>query len=76
MFLAEKFSNIRRTPFDQSSPVQTVSDFRGKDLKPDGGGGEVRTKEILVCNIKYRIRKINPVDRIPDKLVDNRAKID
>ena len=56
--------------------MQTVSDFRGGGPEPDGGGGEVRTKEILGSNIKYRIRKINPVDRIPDKLVDNRAKID
>ena len=48
---SSKFSNIRRTRFDQSSPVQPVSKSRGGNLSVTDGGGGVRTKEILVSNI-------------------------
>ena len=44
------FSNIRRTRFDQSSPVQPVSDFRGGSTSVTEKEDEVWT-EILVTNI-------------------------
>ena len=45
---------MRRLVFDQSSPVQPVSESRGGTLsvtEEDGGGRRRRTKEILVSNI-------------------------
>ena len=48
--LSSQFSNIRRTQFDQSSPVQPVSDFRGGSTSVTEKD-EGRTKEILVSNI-------------------------
>ena len=45
-----------RKRFNQSSPIQIVSDFRGGGYpEPDGGGGGVRTKEILLSNIGYTV---------------------
>ena len=47
------FSSIRRTRFDQSSPVKTVSESLGGPLgmTEDGEGRRRRTEEILVSNI-------------------------
>ena len=57
--LSSQFSNIRRTGFDQSSPVQPVSESRGGTLSVTDGGGrrtnEGRTKEILVSNIGFKL---------------------
>ena len=43
------FSNIRRTGFDQSSPVHPVFESRGGSLSMTGGRTDGRT-EILVSN--------------------------
>ena len=56
--LPSKFSNIRRTRFDQSSPVQPVSESRGGPLNVTDGGRRTeesgRRTEILVSNLGYR----------------------
>ena len=48
--LFSKFFNIRKTPFDQSSPVQPISESRGGGGYPVPDGGR-RTKEILLSNV-------------------------
>ena len=44
---------MRRTRFDQSSPVQPVSDFRAGYPERDGGRRTEEQQEILVSNIEY-----------------------
>ena len=57
--LSSQFSNIRRTPFHQSSPVQAVSDFRGGSTSVTEEDGRMnkqsnkQTKEILVSNLEF-----------------------
>ena len=46
------FFNIRRTQFDQSSLVQSVSDFRGGSTNLTEEESGQRT-EILLCNTRY-----------------------
>ena len=47
--LSSQFSNIRRTRFDQSSPVQPASESRGGSTSVTDG----QTKEILVSNFGF-----------------------
>ena len=54
--LFPKFCQLRRLVFDQSSPVQPVSESRGGTLsvtEEDDERTNERTKEILVSNIGY-----------------------
>ena len=51
--LSSYLSNIRRTRFNQSSPVHLVSESRGGSTNLTDGEGQ--TKEILVSNIGYLI---------------------
>ena len=60
-----------RMRFDQSSPVQPVSESRGGgtlSVTEDGGGGGGggrRTKEILVSNIGLKLDGVGLVDNRP-----------
>ena len=51
--LSSYFSNIRRTQFNQSSPVQPVSDFMGGYPEPDGQTEEIPVSDIGLSNFQY-----------------------
>ena len=53
--LPSEFSNIRRTQFDHSSPVQPVSESWGGGCPKRDGEGQTnkQTKEILVSNFGF-----------------------
>ena len=57
--LSSQFSNIRRTGFDQSSPVHPVSESRGGGLSVTHGRTDGRTKEILLSNFYRKSEKIS-----------------
>ena len=52
--LFSQLSNIRRTRFDQSSPVQPVSESRGGPLSmtEEDGGGRSRKSSCLIWDVK------------------------
>ena len=52
--LSSYFSNIMRTRFDQSSPVQPVSESRRGSPEPDGGGRtDGQRKYLCLINIYF-----------------------
>ena len=74
--LSSYFSNIRNLVFDQSSPVQSVSESRGGTLSITEKFG--RRTEILVSNIGYNLVSTigNIVRRLKERSGTRRRFVD
>ena len=70
--LSSQFSNIRRTGFDESSPVQPISEYRGGTLSVTDDG---RRTEILVSNFGYQKMVKIPKAQILKNLIFENTKL-